>query len=71
MQDDRHVYTAGLLLERIHAIPHTADLADPYRRSKGSDGQNQYHPGSDGTLPIEIFNVWYNNIGGFLQHQGQ
>lgn len=71
VQDDRHVYTGGLLFERIHAIPHTADLTEQYRRDKGPDGQNQFHPGSDGTLPIEIFNIWYNNIGGFLQHQGQ
>ena len=68
---ERSTAIFGLSLEHFEAVPHTADLETPYDRDKDPDDQGQFHLGSRGTLPVEIFNLSYNQVGAFAQSQTQ
>jgi len=52
---------AGVSAAKLKAKPKTANLPRPY------DGDAQYYPNTNNSLPIEIFNVDEHNIGGYLQ----
>ena len=69
--DDIHTLVTGATLEYFNSIPHTADFGSRYDRDKSSQNQGQYYANTDGALPIEVFEVDYNNYGGFLQEQAQ
>ncbi len=57
----KHRMVAGLSYEQIDALPKTANLPSPY------DGSTQFHPNTNGSLPIEIFKLNESNWGGVLQ----
>jgi outer membrane receptor protein involved in Fe transport len=67
----KHTFIGGLTLESTYAIPHTQDLSRRYDTSKSPSQQNQFHPGSNGLLPIKFYTASYWNIGGFAQIQSE
>lgn len=66
---DAQTLTGGVVAERIDAIPKTADLTHPYVAGLSPEAQGLYYPGSNNTLPVQIFEVDYHDEGAFLQLQ--
>lgn len=67
----RHNLVAGYTFERFKSIPLTADLSSKYDPGKPSDLQGIYYPGTNNTLPVQIFHDDYNNSGAFVQLKTQ
>lgn len=68
---DRHTIAAGLTVERFDAIPFSPDLPVPYDTSLDPGNQGLAYKGSEGNLPLRIFDIDYTNVGGFLQERSQ
>lgn len=66
---DKHRLTTGAVFDRIHAIPHTADLPAKYDTSKAPSKQGYTYIGTGGMVPIEVFETRYVSAGGFAQLQ--
>lgn len=63
----QHKIAAGLTFEWFSSIPKTADLPSPYQTSSSLEEQNLFYPNTDESIPVMIFDVDYENIGGFVQ----
>lgn len=61
--------TGGVVAERVHALPKTADLSHPYIAGLSPQEQGLYYAGTNNTLPVRIFEVDYHDAGAFLQQQ--
>ena len=49
------------------AIPFSPDLPAKYDKSRGPTDQGLFYKGTQNTLPLQIFDIDYNNVGGFIQ----
>ena len=61
--------TLGFSFEDYYALPKTADLTKPYDPNTPSADQNFFYIGTDDTLPLEIYEVKYQNTAVYLQLQ--
>lgn len=66
---DKHRFTTGAIFDRLHSIPHTADLPAKYDKSKPPSQQGYTYLGTRGLVPIEIFETRFSRVGGFAQVQ--
>lgn len=66
-----HLVSAGITLQRFTSIPFTADLSKPYDRGRDAGDQGVYYPGSNGKLPIQIYDIDYSNVGLFVQDKAE
>ena len=64
-------FTFGYSVQKLHSIPLTADLPQPYNTSQGPSDQNLYFPGTDDNLVIPIYDVNWRNTSAFAQWQTQ
>jgi len=64
-QLDQQRVVAGVSVTYLKAKPKTANLPQPY------DGSTQYYLNTNGSLPIEIFEVDEHNVGVYLQLTSQ
>ena len=63
--DENDQFIAGAIFENMGAIPKTADMNHPFNHQTGTF--QGHYVGTDGTLPIRIFEIDYTNMGGFAQ----
>ena len=61
--------TTGLNLERLNALPKTADLSAPYDTGRSTVEQGLFYTGTNNSLPIQIFKTEQQQRGGFVQWQ--
>jgi outer membrane receptor for ferrienterochelin and colicin len=66
LDPNNHV-TAGFSYTDYYALPKTADLGKPYDTNEGPNTLDQFYPGTDNNLRIEINEIRYDVLGGFLQ----
>ncbi|HEX5359529.1 MAG TPA: TonB-dependent receptor [Fluviicoccus sp.] len=66
---DSHSLTAGLVAEHVQAIPRSTDLSQPYDPSRSPQDQPLYYPGTNNTLPVQLFRVEQDNYAVFAQDQ--
>lgn len=66
---DSHILVGGISIEDFVSIPKTADLTKPFDPDLPAADQNIFYGGSDDTIPIKIFELSYQNFGGYLQIQ--
>lgn len=59
----------GVVSEQFHTIPKTADLPQPYDTGRSADAQGQFYFGTNSSLPIQLFDLRYQNDGAFVQYQ--
>ena len=69
--NDAHLLIAGINYEDFYSIPKTTDLPTPYNKDRAANAQNLYHIGTDNTLPIEIYELNYDNYAFYLQWQAK
>ena len=69
--NDAHLLIAGINYEDFYSIPKTTDLPTPYNRHISLQEQNLYHIGTNNTLPIEIYELNYDNYAFYLQWQAK
>jgi outer membrane receptor protein involved in Fe transport len=62
-----HQWTFGASFDSFDALPKTQDLPIPFNPDGPAAGQPLFHPGSNGALPIDIFELNYQNYGAFAQ----
>lgn len=60
-------WISGISFGRFHAISSEADLSVPYNPDKPITEQDAYYLGTENTLKAKIFDVRYNNVGGFTE----
>lgn len=64
---DDHALTGGLVAERVQAIPRSTDLSRPYDQAHSPLEQALYYPGTNNSLPVQLFRVRQDNYALFLQ----
>ncbi len=69
--NDAHQLIAGISYEDFYSIPKTTDLPTPYNKNVPVNAQNLYHIGTNNTLPIEIYELEYDNHAFYLQWQAK
>jgi len=57
----------GFSYENYESIPKPTDLSKPYNPDKAPAEQGVFYAGTDNSLPAKIFNVRWDNVGGFVQ----
>jgi len=67
----KHKVTAGLTLEAFNSIPKTTDLPSEYDSDKEAGDQGLFHIGTNNTLPIQFFEVDYQNYGLFIESRSK
>lgn len=58
---------AGITAEWFSSIPLTPDLATPYNTSVGPSQQNQYIGGTNNTIPVKLYQLYYENQSVYFQ----
>ena len=58
---------AGLSYENDTSVPKPTDLSKPYDPHRPLAEQDIFYTGTDNHLPVKMFNIHWNNIGGFVQ----
>jgi iron complex outermembrane receptor protein len=66
-----HQISTGVVLEAFNSIPKTTDLPSEYDTDKESGEQGLFHIGTNNTLPIQFFEVDYQNYGLFIESRSK
>jgi outer membrane receptor protein involved in Fe transport len=66
-----HKILTGVTLQSFNSIPKTTDLPSEYDPDKGPGNQGLFHIGTNNALPIQFFEVDYQNYGFFVQTQSK
>ncbi|MBI4390127.1 MAG: TonB-dependent receptor, partial [Nitrospinae bacterium] len=69
--DEDHGLIGGFTFENFDHIPKTADLPSQYDTGRDANDQGFFYLGTDNTLPLKIFDINYQNYGGYLQAQSK
>ncbi|KMP12138.1 hypothetical protein UR09_01800 [Candidatus Nitromaritima sp. SCGC AAA799-A02] len=69
--DKFHEFVGGITYENFYSIPKTQDLPSRYDTDKDPKEQNLFHIGTNDSLPIEIHDDEYNNVGFYIQAQSK
>lgn len=67
--DENNKIIIGGNVEKISALPKTADLPTPYDPDQPSAEQNLFYGGTNNSLPIRFFSTDYTNFGAFVHYR--
>lgn len=66
--EDNKIVIGGVM-ESVSSLPKTTDLINPYDPNLTSEEQVLYYGGTNDSLPVNIYNIKYSNLGAFIQYR--
>jgi len=69
--NDSNLLVAGATFEDFYSLPKTSDLSHPYDPDKAASDQGIFYGGTSDTIPVDIYELRYNNYGIYLQLQSE